>query len=354
MVKSGLAKVEAKLNGLAIIKKELNDPREGEVKVKILAAGICGTDLEIYKWPKWISSRMELNTILGHEGCGIVEAVGPGVSHIKEGDVVSFESHIHCGRCHNCLIGKSHVCMNLKYLGIDIDGVFANQVIVPARIAIPIPSSISTEVATLLEPFGLAVRTVMSGSGVSGRDVLITGGGGPLGIMTALVAKRMGANQVIISDIADYRLRFAHKFRERLGIDRIVDSSKEILATVTSNMTNGKGVDVWIDFSAAEEALRNGLQSIVSGGEARFLGSAFQSIPFDITSFMMKEVSIQFVHGRLMYQTWVDSIRLMEVLQEDLKILITHTLPVDKFEEAFKLLLSGDAVKVVLHTHETP
>lgn len=344
----GIAKVAGEPNGLALVEKQIREPEEGEVRLRVLAAGICGTDLEIYRWPAWVSSRMRLPTILGHEGCGIVEAIGPGVSHVEEGDVVALESHIHCGNCHNCLTGKTHVCMSLRYLGVDIDGVFANSTVVPARIAFPVPPEISTEVATLLEPFGLAVRTAMTGDGVSGKDVLITGAGGPIGVMTAIAAKRLGASQVIAADVADYRLKFVRKRTKRLGIDRVTDSSKEDLGTVTCEMTGGKGADVWIDFSGVEAALHDGLQAIVPGGEACFLGSAFEPVPIDTTGFMMKEVSVRFIHGRLMYQTWVDSIRLMKAAQEELKLLITHVLPLEKFEEAFDLLFSGDAVKLVL------
>lgn len=346
----GVAKIEGEHGGLALVDKQVREPGEGEVALKVLAAGICGTDLEIYRWPTWVSSRMQLPTILGHEGCGVVEAAGPGVSHVSEGDIVALESHVHCGSCHNCLTGKSHVCMSLKYLGIDIDGVFADRVVVPARIAFPVPPDIYTEVATLLEPFGLAVRTAMTGGGVSGKDVLITGGGGPIGVMTAIAARQLGANQIIAADVADYRLEFVRKQPGCLGIDCVVDSSQESLAEVVRERTGGKGADLWVDFSGTEGALQDGLQAIVPGGEARFLGSSFEPVPVDMTGFLMKEVSVQFIHGRLMYQTWVDSIRLMKVAQEELRLLITHVLPIEKFDEAFDLSLSGSAVKLVLRT----
>lgn len=341
-----LVKTSARQGGLALVDKQLAAPTEGEVQIQMLTSGICGTDLEIYQWPTWLSSRMHPPVVIGHEGCGVVEAVGQGVSHVRQGDIVALESHIHCEACYNCRTGKPHVCINLRYVGIDIDGVFAEHTVVPARIAIPVSPSIPVELAAMLEPFGLAVRTAMAGRGVANQSVLITGCG-PIGLMTAIAASHLGASQVIMSDVVPYRLAFTRKHPKRMGISRVVDATKENLPEVVRKLTDGMGVNVWIDFAGTPAALGDGLQAIIAGGDARFLATSFDLVPFDVTGFVMKEVSIQSIHGRLLYQTWFESMRLMQATQDTLKLLITHVLPLDRFAEGFDLLFSGQAVKVV-------
>jgi threonine 3-dehydrogenase len=346
-----LVKNEARPDGLALIDKQIAAPTEGEVQIRMLTSGICGTDLEIYQWPDWLSSRMRPPVVIGHEGCGVVEAVGQGVSHVRQGDLVALESHIHCETCFNCRTSKPHICLNLRYIGVDIDGVFAEHAVVPARIAIPVSPGISAELAALLEPFGIAVRAALTGRGVAGQSVLITGCG-PIGLMTAIAASHLGARQIIMSEVAPYRLAFTRKHAKRMGIHYVVDATRENLPETVHKLTDGRGVNVWIDFTGIAVVLRDGLQAIMPGGEARFLASSFDLVPLDLNGFLMKEISIQSIHGRLLYQTWFESMQLMQASQETLKLLITHILPMDRYAEGFELLFSGQTMKVMFEINK--
>src|SRR5690606_31762989 len=133
-------------------------------------AGICGTDLAIYNWDDWVARRTELPVTMGHEGFGVGEAIGEGGSNVHVGDKVGVESHIFCGICDNCLRGLQHICNRLQYVGQHLDGVFAQYAVLPSNIVFPVPANMPNELGAMLEPFGLAVRACMSGSGVSDKN----------------------------------------------------------------------------------------------------------------------------------------------------------------------------------------
>jgi threonine 3-dehydrogenase len=120
-----LAKTAAITDGLAICEREPRLPEAGEILVHVKAAGVCGTDMHIRNWVFWMAQRMQLPRVLGHEGSGVVVGVGTGVSYVKVGDHVSLETHIFCGKCYQCSIGRTHICRDTKYPGFDIDGTFA-------------------------------------------------------------------------------------------------------------------------------------------------------------------------------------------------------------------------------------
>lgn len=332
-------------NGLALQSKSIAEPGKDEIKIKVLAAGICGTDLKIHNWTDFFEARMSLPVTMGHEACGIVEEVGQDVTHLKKGDMVALESHISCGKCYNCQVNKSHICLNLLYLGIDIDGVFAKHAIVPAKIACLLPNDTDPQVASLFEPLGLGVRAALSGSGVAGKDVLITGAG-PIGLMAVIAASHWGANQIIISEVSPSRIEFIQRFTAQLGIHRVINPVEENLVKVVKEMTQGKGADVWIDFTGAQSAFDEGIQAVVAGGEARLFSSG-SNVQFPINKFITKEVNILPIHGRLLNQTWFQSVSLIKSAEDKLKLLITHALPLEEFDKAFKLLISGEAIKVI-------
>lgn len=130
-----LCKVQASEDGIALREVDVRDPGLGEIRLKVAAAGICGTDMQIFRWAPRMARRMKLPRVLGHEVSGIVDALGPGVSNVARGDQVSLESHIFCGQCRQCHLGRAHLCERTQYPGIDIDGGFAEYVLVPAHIA---------------------------------------------------------------------------------------------------------------------------------------------------------------------------------------------------------------------------
>ena len=174
-----------------------------DVKIKISHTAICGTDLHIYKWNEWAQRTLELPLVTGHEFVGIIEEIGPGVTHYKPGDRVSGEGHITCGYCRNCRAGKRHLCHKTIGVGIQRAGAFAEYLVIPESNVWPIHDDIPSEIAAFFDPLGNAIHTALSYEMV-GEDVLITGAG-PIGIMATAICKFVGARNVVITDVNEYR-----------------------------------------------------------------------------------------------------------------------------------------------------
>ncbi len=338
-----LCKTEATRGGLAVREWEPRDPGPGEVRLKVGAAGICGTDMQIYNWAPRMARRMKLPRVLGHEVSGIIDQIGEGVTNVSLGDRVSLESHIFCGTCRPCRLGRAHLCNNTTYPGIDIDGAFAEYVTVPSIIAWKNPANLAHETAAMLEPFGIGVHACLEGTGVSGQSVLINGCG-PIGLMTVAVARVLGASLIIASDLNPLRLKTA----ELMGADRSVKADAEDLSKIVSDMTRGDGVDVGIEFSGSEGGFRAVFEGLGKGGDFRLVGAPPEAIPIDFTWWLLKCPRMINIHGRRIWDTWQRSTDLIYSGAVDLKPIQSHTLPLSEGLEGFELIRRGEAVKPLL------
>lgn len=209
-----------------------------EVLIKVKAASICGTDVHIYNWDQWARQRIKTPYVFGHEFSGIVEGVGENVSSVKVGEYVSAETHIVCGECVPCLTGKSHVCTNTAIIGVDTAGCFAEYVKVPADNIWRNPADMDPSIASIQEPLGNAVHTVLESQPAGGTTAVI--GCGPIGLMAVAVAKAAGASQVIAIDKNEYRLRLA----KQMGATCTVSIEKEDPLKIVSALTSGEGADL--------------------------------------------------------------------------------------------------------------
>src|ERR1700676_1930249 len=192
-----------------------------DVLVRVKTASICGTDLHIYGWDRWSQGRIKPPVTLGHEFCGAVERVGEEVRAVRAGDFVSAEMHVNCGHCRQCRIGEAHVCQNLRIIGIDQDGAFAEFVKIPASNIIELDASIPEHYGAILDPLGNAVHAVLAGP-IAGMTVLVTGCG-PIGLMSIVVAKACGSSTVFASEVNQSRREMAL----RMGADLVIDPSAE-------------------------------------------------------------------------------------------------------------------------------
>ena len=254
-----LAKIAQEEGGVAVGEYPVPSPGPGEVLIKMQAAGICGTDMQIYKWAPRMRARVQTPRILGHEMAGHIVEVGEGVSRLKQGDFVSLESHIYCGHCRQCRSGQAHVCQNLGYPGISIDGGFAEFAVVPEQICWVNPPDMDPYLAAMLEPYGISVYASDVGTGVSGQSVLINGCG-PIGMMNVATARALGAAQILAVDPNPKRCAMAGQ----MGADRTLDPFEEDVVKACQDMTQGYGIDVAIEYSGTPEgfeactaALRN-------------------------------------------------------------------------------------------------
>lgn len=336
-----LAKVAAEAGGLALREVAPRAPGPGEILLAVGAAGICGTDMQIYHWAPRMARRMALPRVLGHEASGVVEAVGPGVAAPAVGDRVALESHIFCGTCRACRLGRAHLCYETRYPGIDIDGAFAERVTVPASIAWRIPDSLPHETAAMLEPFGIAVHACLDGSGVAGQTVLVNGCG-PIGLMTVAAAKALGARRVFACDVNPLRLSAAG----RMGADASVDAGA--LAPAVAEATDGLGVDVGIEYSGSEAGFGAVFDALCKGGEFRLVGAPPSAIPVDFTRWLLKCPVMRNVHGRRIWETWQRATELLDSGAVDLAPVRSHVLPLSEAERGFALIRDGLALKPVL------
>jgi threonine 3-dehydrogenase len=315
----------------------------GEVLLRVRRAGVCGTDLHIWNWDRWSQGRMKPPVTIGHEFVGEVVELGPAVTNVALGDLVSCESHVVCQTCLACRTGNAHVCENTRILGVDMNGGFAEYVVVPAINAWHVPRNIPIEMAAVMEPCGNAVHTAFSGP-LSGCNIAVTGCG-PIGLFAIGVARAAGAAHVFASDVSPYRLELARKMQA----DAVIDVSRESFAERVHALTNGRGLDGVLEMSGNPTAVRDGLAALRMGGRLSMLGLPTE--PFDLDwnrLVIFKGITLQGVIGRRMYETWYQMDQLMTSGRLDVRPAITHVMPMAEFADAIALLREGRAGKVVL------
>lgn len=345
-----LAKIAPAPGSLEIIDRAERAPGPGEVRVRVCAASICGTDLEIYRWQEWMAPIMgdSLPVVIGHEFAGTVDAVGDDVDSALVGALVAAESHLACHRCPVCLAGRPHLCLNTKYVGFSFDGGFAESTVIPLDIVREVPVNVSPRQAALLEPFGLAVRAVDRGDGVAGKSVLITGAG-PLGVMAAMVARVRGATAIVLTEASADRRVLAERVLTAAPPDAIVAGDVEATTLAVSELTGGAGVDVWIDFAGVQGTLDAGIASLARGGEGRLVGLGTQTANINLATTVMHELRLYPMHGRLLDDTWTASLELLRSGTVDLGPIITDELPLARYEDAFGIVAERRGMKVLFN-----
>jgi threonine 3-dehydrogenase len=320
-----------------------------EVLVRVKTASICGTDLHIYGWDRWSQGRIKPPVTLGHEFCGTVERVGDEVRAVKPGDFVSAEMHVNCGHCHQCRVGEAHICQNLRIIGIDQDGAFAEFVKIPATNIWKLDAAIPEHYGAILDPLGNAVHTVLAGP-VAGQTVLITGCG-PIGLMCIAVAKACGSSTVFATETNEKRRAMAKK----MGADVVLNPAAEDAVAKILAETNGTGVDALLEMSGNPTAIQQGFKALRAGGRASLLGIPTENVPLDLVNdVIFKGATVQGIYGRRMYETWVQMTALLKAGRLNLEPLFGERASLDKFESAFTLLQDGLAGKILLYPNGVP
>lgn len=313
-----------------------------DLLIKIDTTAICGTDLHIYNWDAWSQATIPVPMTVGHEFVGRVADMGKDVSGFTLGDRVSGEGHITCGYCRNCRAGKRHLCRNTQGVGVNRTGCFAEYLVLPAGNAYQPPESVTDDVASILDPLGNAAHTALSFDLV-GEDVLITGAG-PIGIMAAAICRHVGARHVVVTDINDYRLALAQK----MGANRVVNVSRMGIDEVTQSLKMKEGFDVGLEMSGVNSAITSLFEAMNHGGKVAMLGIPADTSTIDWKAVIFKGLFIKGIYGREMFETWY---KMGTLLQSGLDItpIITHHFNVDDFEEAFRIMNSSEAGKVLLN-----
>lgn len=317
------------------------EPRSDQVLVQTVATSICGTDYHIWTWDAWSRSRVTPPRIMGHEFAGHVIAVGPEVTHTRVGDYVSGESHWVCGKCAQCRAGQRHVCAETRILGVDVDGCFADYVLVPEGSTSHNDERVPPEIASVQDPLGNAIHAALAGE-IAGRTVAVLGCG-PIGIFAVAVAKACGASYVLATDTRKYRLDLALQ----LGADDAVDAASTDVEEFVRRKCHGRGLDVALEMSGAPSAIQQSMRIVRAGGRVSLMGIPTRAVELDISAMIFKGLDVRCIVGRRLYETWDVMKALLTSGRLDIRPAITHVLDFTEFEKGMELMRDGLCGKVV-------
>jgi threonine 3-dehydrogenase len=330
--------------------REVKIPGYGpsDVLVKVKVASICGTDLHIFNWDRWAQKRIHPPLIPGHEFCGEVAAFGKEVTSVKEGDFVSAEMHVACGKCVQCRTGEGHICQNVKIIGVDSNGAFAEYVVIPESNIWKLDPAIPQEYASILDPLGNAVHSVLAGE-IAAKTVAITGCG-PIGLFSIAVARAVGAAQVFAIEVNEHRRRLAKEMKA----DFVLDPSRDDVHAIVMKETRGLGVDVVLEMAGHPDAIRTAFNVVRSGGRISLLGLTFKPIALNFSEdIIFKGITVQGINGRRMYQTWYQMTALLKNGKLDLHPVITDRMAMKDFSKAMERLKTGEASKILVYPNGT-
>jgi len=326
--------------------REVKVPEFGrsDVLVKVKVASICGTDLHIYEWDRWAQRRIHPPLIPGHEFCGEVVAYGDEVTSVKEGDFVSAEMHVACGKCLQCRTGEAHICQNVRIIGVDSDGAFAEYVVIPESNIWKLDPAIPLDYASILDPLGNAVHSVLAGE-IAAKTVAVTGCG-PIGLFSIAVARAVGAAQVFAIEVNEHRRKIASQMKA----DVVLDPSSQNVQKEILEHTSGLGVDVVLEMAGHPQSIRTAFDVVRRGGRISLLGLTSKPISLNFSEYIIfKGITVQGINGRRMYQTWYQMTALLKAGKLDLHPVITDRIAMKDFSNAMERLKTGEASKILVY-----
>jgi len=318
--------------------------KANEALVKVKATSICGTDRHIYEWDEWSQKRIKPPMTFGHECAGEVVEIGKDVKRVKVGDHVSAETHIPCGYCPQCLTGLQHICHNLVILGVDINGCFAEYVVIPEVCCWKNDKSLPMEIACIQEPFGNAMYTVNE-SQVSGKQILVIGDG-PIAAFAVGIAKAFGAAPIIA--VGKYEERI--KILKQMGAHKTLSIKTDNIIDRVLEMTQGYGVDSVLEMTGQQDAIDWGLRLVKKGGIFTAFGIPSKKVMIDLSGgVVFKGSRIIGINGRVMFNTWFQTATVLGNGLVDPRPVITHKFPLKEFETGMAATSSAnrDCGKVV-------
>ncbi|MFW6456659.1 MAG: zinc-dependent alcohol dehydrogenase [Planctomycetota bacterium] len=317
-------------------------PREDEVRVKVSHCGICGTDMHIFHGD--MDQRVDIPQPIGHEMSGTVDAVGED-GDWEAGDRVTVRPLDPCGECPACQAGHSHICMNLDFLGIDTPGAMQGCWNVPAHTLHRIPESVQLKTAALIEPLAVACHDVRRCDLEPGEQAVVIGGG-PIGILIALVARQLGANPIVL-EINPARVELV----EELGLEALNPNETDVVQRVKER-TGGAGADVVFEVSATQAGISLMTELPRPRGRMVTVGICPEPLQVDLFQFFWRELQL---FGARVYEPedFEEAINLAASGELPLDKLITRTIPLSRADEAFQAMESGsDVMKILVACQE--
>jgi L-iditol 2-dehydrogenase len=323
--------------------REIEEPGigPGQVKIQVGAAGICGTDIHIFR----DEYKTNPPVVLGHEVAGKVAEIGPGVSGIDLGARVTTETYFAtCGVCRYCRDGQENLCLDRQSIGSMVNGGFTDYLIVPAENIHRLPENVSLVAGALTEPLACVVHGVLNRRTINAGDIAVIAGPGAIGLLTLQVVKAAGATVVMLGTSADeQRLALARQ----LGADYTFDvQSEDPLALLREITVQGLGADVVYECSGAGVAAMQLLDLVRRRGRYVQIGLFGQPVAWDLDQICYRELTVTGSFASVP-SSWIRALQLMESGAVQTEPLISHRMSIAEWEEAFSIFDSKEGVKIL-------
>ena len=304
-------------------------PEAGQVLIKIQRIGICGSDIHVYHGKHPFTSYPVTQ---GHEVSGEVAALGEGVETFAVGQKVTIEPQVFCGHCHPCTHGKYNLCEELKVMGFQTTGTASQYFAVDASKVTPLPDAMSYEEGAMIEPLAVAVHAVRRAGDVSGQKIAVIGAG-PIGNLVAQAAKGMGAAQVMVSDISDYRLRLA----EECGADFTVNTAKKEFNDAMMENFGSDKADVIYDCAGNNTTINQAIRSARKGSMIILVAVFAGMANADLAVLNDHELDL---NTTMMYrhEDYVKAIELVNAGKVALKPLMSKVFPFAQYKQAYEYI----------------
>lgn len=342
----GLAKTSRSHGAMELIERDRPDLRPNEALVEVDYAGLCGSDAGIFEFESAFE-RMNLPTVIGHEYSGRVVEVGDAVTKFDAGDRVVERPIRGCGDCYQCEIGMENVCQNAVITGVDHDGAYEPYIAVPEDALHSIPDSVEQQHAAMVEPTSIGARAVIQNSRVGAGDRVLVEGPGPIGLLTAQIARAQGGNVVVsgVGQDADYRLPLA----EELGFETANVAADDLDAR-REEITDGIGYDVVFDTTGHPSGLPSAVEEVRKGGQIVLIGQTGETT-MEYSPLVRAEIDLQCSYASK-YEDFENALRLIDTGDVDAETFIDDRFSLLDADEAFESFVSGGTCKPVFDISE--
>lgn len=324
---------------LKLGEREAPKVKEDSILIRVLACGICGTDVHVFKG----INKGKPNIIRGHEFVGEVLEIGERVDDIKVGDIVVVDPNIPCMKCHQCRNGRIHLCKNLTAIGVDMDGGFAEYCLVPSKQAYKLPTNIEPIVGALAEPLACAIHGIDRLGIKEGEDVLIIGGGA-LGLILTQLVINAGASKVFVSEPYKEKRDLALGF----GASRVIDPINEDIFKVVKEETSNKGVDIVIEAVGSGKTILQAINLVSDGGKVLFFGVAPEDVLIEVSPFEVYRRELTLMGSFVNPFTMDRAVSLISNRRINLYPLISEIIPLKEIEKGIEIASSGRAIRVLV------
>ena len=316
-----------------------------EVLVKNMACGICGTDVHIYHGEEG-SAAVIPPVVLGHEFSGIVESIGAAVTIVKPGDHVTLDPNIYCGLCRPCRMGKKQNCSSLFALGVNVNGGFAEYSVCPDTQCFKLNDNVDFDVAAMAEPLACVIHGIDLAEIIPGQTVAVIGAGA-IGFLMMQMAKLKGAT-VIMCVTSDSRAQLAYE----LGADYVINSKTENLTEKIREYTSCEGADIVIECVGKTSSAEQAFEIAGQGARVVLFGVPSPDAVYSLHLFDVFKKELTIVGSLINPDTHQRAVNLINEGKIEIKKIITHTFPLEAIDEAIKMQMSRDSIKVIVHPQE--